>query len=598
MPVLEGRMEGNPVSVLRDTGCSTVVVRRSLVKDSQLTGKETLCILIDGTVRRTPVAEIEIETPYLTGKVTAVCMKQPLYDLIIGNVDGVKQPCSVTENSAAAVETRNQQKTKHLIKPLKVPAEIETELTKDELHHMQVEDKSLEKAWGKAREQENLDLRSRQFGVENGLLYRREEQYQKQTIKQLVLPEPLRARVMKLAHEAIMSGHQGIRRTVDRVRSNFWWPGMQGDITRYCRSCDICQRTVAKGRTAKIPLGNVPIIDVPFKRVAIDLVGPMFPATDRGNRYLLTLVDYATRYPEAVVLKNVETETVAEALVSIFTRVGVPMEVLSDQGGQFMSGVFKEVSRLLSMKQLTTTPYHPQCNGLVEKLNGSLKTMLKRMCAERPKDWDRYVDPLLFAYREVPQESLGYSPFEMLYGRSVRGPMNILKELWTGEQEAPDVKLSYQYAIDLRERLQDTWELAHQQLAKAQIKQKKQFDCKTRERSFQPGDKVLLLLPTDANKLLMHWKGPFEVLERVNGKDYRIQLPGRVRMFHANLLKRYWERENDPVTTQATGAAIIEPQEETDETPLETLQSQSNETYQDVKISPTLTEEQRTQVKN
>ena len=77
----------------------------------------------------------------------------------------------------------------------------------------------------------------------------------------------------------------------------------------------------------------------------------------------------------------------------------------------------KEVSRLLSMKQLVTTPYHPMCNGLVERFNGTMKQMLKRMCAERPKDWDRYLPALLFAYREVPQESLGFSPFELLYRR-------------------------------------------------------------------------------------------------------------------------------------------------------------------------------------
>ena len=92
--------------------------------------------------------------------------------------------------------------------------------------------------------------------------------------------------------------------------------------------------------------------------------------------------------------------------------------MLTDQGSQFTSEVMKEVSRLLSLKQITTTPYHPMCNGLVEKFNGTLKQMLRRMCAERPKDWDKYLNALLFAYREVPQESMGFSPFELLYGTS------------------------------------------------------------------------------------------------------------------------------------------------------------------------------------
>ena len=109
----------------------------------------------------------------------------------------------------------------------------------------------------------------------------------------------------------------------------------------------------------------------------------------------------------------------------------MPEELLSDQGSLLLSGVMKEVSRLLSLNQLVTTPYHPMCNGLVERFNGTLKMMLRRMCAERPKDWDRYSPEFLFAYMEGPQKSLGFSPFELLYGRTVRGPMRILKEIWT-----------------------------------------------------------------------------------------------------------------------------------------------------------------------
>ena len=138
------------------------------------------------------------------------------------------------------------------------------------------------------------------------------------------------------------------------------------------------------------------------------------------------MVDYATRYPEAQPLKDIRTETVAEALVNMFARVGIPREILSDQGSQFISSVMKEVCRLLSVKQMVTTPYHPMCNGLVEKFNGTLMNMLRKMCAEKLKDWDRYINPLLFAYREVRQESLGYAPFELIYGRTVRGPMSII----------------------------------------------------------------------------------------------------------------------------------------------------------------------------
>ena len=89
-----------------------------------------------------------------------------------------------------------------------------------------------------------------------------------------------------------------------------------------------------------------------------------------------------------------------------------------------------------------------------------MMSMLKKLCSEQPRQWHRYINPLLFAYREVPQESTGFLPFEPLYGRAVRGPMTILKQLWTKEVEEPEVKNSYQYVFELREKLEDTLKLA------------------------------------------------------------------------------------------------------------------------------------------
>jgi hypothetical protein len=99
--------------------------------------------------------------------------------------------------------------------------------------------------------------------------------------------------------------------------------------------------------------------------------------TERGNRYILSIVDYATRYPEAVPLQGIDTERVTEALVDVFSRVGVSREMLTDMGSQFTSGLMAEVSRLLSVRQLTTTPYHPICNGLVELVQRNVETNVK-----------------------------------------------------------------------------------------------------------------------------------------------------------------------------------------------------------------------------
>ena len=165
--------------------------------------------------------------------------------------------------------------------------------------------------------------------------------------------------------------------------------------------------------------------------MAVDLVGPISPPRENGHQYILTQVDYASRFPEAIALKRIDTPTVAEALVDMFSRLGVPEEIISDLGTQFVSECMEEVNRLLSIWHLTTSPYHLMCNGLVERFNGTLKAMLNKLCAEQPRQWHRFINALLFAYREVPQESTGFSPFELLYGWTVRGSMHILKELWT-----------------------------------------------------------------------------------------------------------------------------------------------------------------------
>ena len=132
----------------------------------------------------------------------------------------------------------------------------------------------------------------------------------------------------------------------------------------------MCQRTIAKGKVSKVPLQIMPVVEIPFQKIAIDLIGPICPLSDSCHRYILSVVDYATCFPEAIALKSISTEFVAEVLINIFARVFVPQEVLSDCGSQFTSDLIHEVGRLLSLKQ-TNIPYNKICNRLVEKFNGT-----------------------------------------------------------------------------------------------------------------------------------------------------------------------------------------------------------------------------------
>ena len=157
--------------------------------------------------------------------------------------------------------------------------------------------------------------------------------------------------------------------------------------------------------------------------------------------------------------------------------------------------------------------------------------MLRKLCDEQSKQWNRYIPALLFAYRDASavQDTTGFSPFQLLYGRQVRGPLSILRELWTKEVEDDEVKSTYQYVVDLRTRLEDTCKLAQEAAQKNSAKYKSYADSKAKNRQFQKGDEVLLLLPDDNNKLLMQWRGPFTILEKVNQFDYTIRIRGKIR---------------------------------------------------------------------
>ena len=142
-----------------------------------------------------------------------------------------------------------------------------------------------------------------------------------ETWKQIMVPKSLRIPVMEVAHDSIFGRHLGVKKTKDRIQTNFYWPRIRNDVSGFCRSCDVCQKTVDKVTVARAPLGEMPLIDTPYKRVAVDFVGPITSASERGHRYILTLVDYVTRYSEAVPLKNIDTEIVAKALLDMYCIV-------------------------------------------------------------------------------------------------------------------------------------------------------------------------------------------------------------------------------------------------------------------------------------
>ena len=600
------------VKVLRDTGCTCVVVNRRLIKDKMLTGEICDLKTISGEMIRAPKAKVNIECEYFKGMINAVCVYNPTVDVIIGQVEGASKVVfhkplrNEEQNTCMAVETRAHKLKLDKFNSLNVTESI-LNITHAEFKQMQLQDKTLDTVRNLAT---NNIVKYGKSGTFVKFLFKKELLYREfhnhgQIYTQLVLPMGCREIAMKTAHENLMAGHLGIKRTCERVTFEFYWPRIWAEVTRYCKSCGICQRAGTGSQIPKVPLVSMPQIDVPFQCVGIDIIGPIRPMTDRKRKYILVMVDYATRYPDAVALQGISTQEVAEAMVEMFSRLGIPEKILTDRGSQFTSDHMNELSRLLSIKQLTTTAYHPMCNGLVERFNGTLKKILQRMCTERPTDWDRYLSAALFAYREVKHESLGYSPFELLYGRKVRGPLQILKALWSSERTtSEETKSTYKHVIDLRNRLEETCKLAQEQLRHAKIIQKSNYDKGSVARRFRVKDKVLVLQPRRQNKLMLKWKGPYEVVKQINKVNYRINIRGKLKTIHANMIKKYIERV--PLTEAVGAFAVVdterieefsEPIGQDEVLPLEISIESGTETWQHVHVSDKITRQQDSEVK-
>ena len=207
----------------------------------------------------------------------------------------------------------------------------------------------------------------------------------------------------------------------------------------------------------------------------MDIVGPL-PRSRRENRFVLIICDYATRYPEPVPMQTVDAEVVAEEVMMIFSCVGLPKEILTDQGANLQSELLAELYKLLHIL-LRSSPYHPQTDKLVERFNKTLKDMLRKIATMEGKDWDNLLPYLFFAYREVLQESSGFSPFELLCGQDVCGPLDVLKN--HGRKMMEVTRACSLHFSDEREAGQDEHPSASKSTSARQKTRYDQLKCQT-----------------------------------------------------------------------------------------------------------------------
>jgi hypothetical protein len=216
---------------------------------------------------------------------------------------------------------------------------------------------------------------------------------------------------------------------------------------------------------------------------------------------------------------------------------------------------------------MKSSAYHPQSQGALERFHCTLKNMMRTYCFENEKDWDEGIGMLMFAARESFQESLGFSPFELVFGHNVRGPLKVLKEHWLGDD--PEDNNILDYVSKFRTRLVRTCELAREHLKAAQHKMKDQFDLKAQEREFSVGEKVLVLLPITGHPLKARYHGPYEVLKRTGEVNYVVKTPDRRRstqLCHINMLKPYYDRDGSE-SVKTVGCYLNAPSNNDDEIP-------------------------------
>ena len=240
----------------------------------------------------------------------------------------------------------------------------------------------------------------------------------------LVLPHSLRSEALQSLHSDFSGSHLGSEKSLAKVKSLFFWPGLTTDVRTFVKACSECSARKS-AVTSKSPLQSMQA-GSPNQLVALDLVGPL-PRTARGNQYILVCVDYFTRWPEAYALPNMTAETVAAVFVNNWIcRYGVPCQLHSDQGTQFESDLFAEMCRLLNIRKTRTTPYHPQGDGLVERFNRTLVSTLRVHVKDHPQQWDRFLPQVLFSYRTAEHSSTHFTPAKLMFGHELRLPTELV----------------------------------------------------------------------------------------------------------------------------------------------------------------------------
>ena len=351
-----------------------------------------------------------------------------------------------------------------------------------------------------------------------------------------VTGEEMKATILYEYHDSPVGGHRGMNKTFREIKKKYEWPNMKRDIEKYVKQCKSCQMNKNLGPRSRAPMEITTTARQPFQKCALDIVGPT-DITNKGNRYILTFQDDLTKFMAAIPIPTQDAETVAREFVqNIVLKYGIPEVILTDQGGNFLSELFTNVCKLLQIKKVQTTAFHPESNGGLERGHRVIVEYLRHYIAEDQRDWDDWVPYATYVYNVTSHRATGYSPFELLYGHAARMPSAL--------QATPTIRYNYDdYISELRGRLQSAHAIARENLLQSKARSKLDYDKKTVRITLKVGDKVLLFDESvrrgRSRKLSAQWVGPYIVLG-VDGVNATIKKGRTTVKVHVNRLKPFF----------------------------------------------------------
>ena len=384
------------------------------------------------------------------------------------------------------------------------------------------------------------------YCLENDLLYHVEKgtKTRPHTRMQIVVPPAFRKIVLENAHDGYLGGHLGIEKTTDKVSKSYFWSTLLKDVMQYVQSCETCQRRkLAKERR---PMQDMPMPSAPMEILGIDTCGP-FPVTKAGNKYVCTIVDHFSGWPEAYAIPDKSANTIAQILLDEFIpRHGCPRLIISDQGTEYCNALLDTVHKELNIARIHTSSYHPQSNGKTERFHRCMNAMIQAQISEDQTRWDEILQPCLGAYRMSKNESTKHTPFFVIHGRDPVLPVDTLlqpRHRYNGEDYVPA----------MFEHLHNAYAQVTQNTQQSREHNKTLIANKSVPSNFQPGDLVFYFDPSvqpgDSTKLTLYWKNYFRVVSKLGKENYCIKNmhTGKTKIVHSENLRHrdandVWDR--------------------------------------------------------